>query len=625
MINFKITGQTDGNLTVESSPGKTVLLSPGETVRAEVIGVLPSGSVSLKIKGEVITAKTAVPLQQGETAFFRVADSPASPNELRLRFLGYEEASEQNAVPLKDFMSSPEGQTLAGLIQELSDSLPDNSRTPLPKNQSTVPSPDTESESAAQSDAGAASSPADLVGNLLKQLLPSTAGTRSNASYAIGADSGQGSAGDVREMPGQPIKDQNNAAYVAKDNAASADNDQAGVFPLNKVESLLKALPADINALPKEIKTQLQDLLGASLRTSGQSIQSRLITVSAQISDVLKNTPAAENFRSDMMLNMEGLISAPLKSALLNTGVVFEAKLKSAAVQQQLDALSPDAQGTEETVGPADSPVMPSQGAVGPSGMQNLVPREADTLAGIPDSPEKTVRVDVSESAGSKPQDESKDDGTTTAAHSRVQVSDTQSGTHDALPAIRNDLKAVLLELKQLLPDLSESRAAVQDTKAPAALTGAAHSASLKDLQGKVEGLLKDIETFQALSKTTDSFYTFLPVDWKALRDGEVSFKRGQTGAGGGASASCRINLDLDKFGTLSILVLMHNKDFFVSFKAARPDTSSLINSNLDDLKSSFREKGLSLKAAHMLEKSDTSMEQIQGLGASERAISIKA
>jgi len=579
MINFKITTLADGNLSIEGTTGKSVQLSPGEMIKAEVLDVISPESVSLRIKGEVITAKTAVPLQQGETAFFKVSDSPASANELKLRFVGYEETS-QDAAPLKNFMSSSEGQTLAGLIQELSDSLLSYSQASAPGNRSPASSMAGYTANSAQSNTEGTVSP-DSVETLMEgDGFPERGGST-----------------DVQGMSASTLKDQENSVYVTKDSVAYAKSGQSDTFSLAKVESLLKALPADINALPKEVKTQLQDLLFASLKTTGQSIQSRLATVSGQISEVMNNSASAEQFKADLMLSMDSLRAAPLKNALLNTGVAFEAKLKSAVVQMQFDALPAGAEIDEETIG----------------------------LAGSHDFSGNMVQINVAEIADSKAQTEVSGEAKPPAAQSQLQPSDAPVRTHDALPALRNDLKAVLLELKQRLPVLAQSSPAARDSKAPAYATETANMAVLKNLQGRVESLLKDIETFQALSKTTDSFYTFLPVDWKALKDGEVSFKRGRSRSGGGNSSSCRINLDLDKSGTLSILVLMHNKDFFISFKADRPDTDLLIGSNLEELKSSFREIGLSLKAAHMLDKADTSMEQIEGLGSSETTISIKA
>src|SRR5208283_487516 len=241
--------------------------------------ILPSGNAVLNIKGELITAKTQVPLQQGQTAFFKVSGSPSFSNELRLQFLGYEDSGD--ASTLKNFMTTPEGQTLAGLIQELSDSL-------------------------------------------LKQ-----SGT-------------------------SPSENQSSASTLTKGGGAPAESG----FPLDKLESLLKALPADINTLPTDIKTQLQDLLLSSLRSTGQSIQSRLETVLGQLSDTLKNSPAAWDLKSDIMLNMERLLSGPLKNALLNSGVALEAKLKATAFSMQFNA----AEVEIETAGQAASPDL-QQGA----------------------------------------------------------------------------------------------------------------------------------------------------------------------------------------------------------------------------------------------------------------------
>jgi hypothetical protein len=533
MINFKITSLVDGNLTIDKAQGKSVLLAPGETIKAEVANILSSGNAVLKIKGELITAKTEVPLQQGETAFFKVSDSSSSANEIRLQFLGYEDTSEDASV-LKNFMTTPEGQTLAGLIQELSDSL-------------------------------------------LKQSGPS------------------------------PSENQSIESTLTKGGGTTAERGAADSFPLDKIESLLKALPADINALPKDIKTQLQDLLLSNLRSTGQSIQSRLETALSQLSDTLKNSPAVGNFKSDIMLNMERLLSGPLKNALLNSGVALEAKLKSTAFSMLLNAAEVENEPAGSTASPDLHPDLQQGGA--PSG-EELITSQTETetpIDGIPGqtqpSPLPALKNDTETPIDGKP--------------GQTQPS--------PLPALKNDLKAVLLELKQRFSAPLEGSPAAQDSKAPAAAKEAIHdAAALRNLQGKIEGLLKDVETFQALSKTTDSFYTFLPVTWKELMDGDLAFKRGREGTTGGRSSSCRINLDLAGFGSLSILVLMNNNDFFVSFKADKPESHSLISANLDELKSSFAEKGLSLKAAHVLDKTDTTMEQLDKLGSSDRIISIK-
>jgi len=541
MINFKITSLLDGNLSLDAAQGKSVLLKPGEVVTAQVMNVLESGDVLLKIKGELITARTEVPLQQGDTALFKVSDSGQSGlNQLKLQFVGYENASQENLLP-DNFMSTAQGQILAGLIQELSDS--------LPVQQGVSPAAPREKQ--------------DII---------------SSATQQEGIP-----AGDI-----------------------TTDK-----FPLDKVESLLKALPADINALPQNVKTQLQDLLLSSIKSTGQSIQSRVDTLVEQISDTVKNSTAAGtfeedigNFKADIIDNMERMFPAPLKNALLNTGVAFEAKLKSAVLAMQADTIDAQEEITASDGTPAESPIEPGINNIPgiPAGPVSAGAATPDKIHSGDQAGEKTAEIQPKEAAVS---------------------GFTDDKGRNSIPAIQNDLKAVLLELKQRLL-ATEGKPIQQDLKAAIAEKGPVHDAGFKNLQGTIEGLLKDIETFQALSKTTDSFYTFLPVNWKELKDGELSFKRGRAGTQSGSSCSCRINLDLADSGSLSVMVFMHDKDFFVSFKADAPETHSVIENNLGQLKTSFMQKGMSLKAAHMLDQNDTSMEKLDKLGSSDKLINIK-
>lgn len=557
MINFKITSLLDGNLSLDMAQGKSVLLKPGEIVKADVMNVQESGDVVLKIKGELITAKTEVPLKPGDTAFFKVSDSPSSsPNQLKLQFMGYEDTSQGALLP-ENFMATTEGQALTTLIQQLSDSL----------------------------------------------------------SLDDGTSSG-----------GKSVDQQNSVQPQAQQGEMPAGSSSANTFPLDKVESLLKALPADINALPQDIKTQLQNLLLSSLKTTGESIQSRFDTVLNQLSDIVNNSPAAVNLKADTgsltanignlladigsfkdgsgnLINMDKLLSSPFKNALLNTGVALEAKLKSEVFTMQANAIGLE----EETAGSAASTAS-QQNPIG----EELIITQADSSA--------------NKSEGQPVSTNNEKAGQIQPKENTVQQDTPPDKSLGALPSIQNDLKAVLLELKQRLLMAPDGSRPAQEPGALAAAKDTGHDAvALKNLQGTIEGLLKDIETFQALSKTTDSFYTFLPVNWQELKDGEVSFKRGRAGTSGGPSCSCRINLNLAESGNLSILVLMNNKDFFISFKADKPETHSVINTNLDELKSSFVQKGMNLKAAHVLDQADTSMEKLDRLGSSERIISIKA
>ncbi|MBI3592162.1 MAG: flagellar hook-length control protein FliK, partial [Nitrospirae bacterium] len=473
----------------------------------------------LKIKGELITAKTEVSLQQNTTAFFKVTETPASGKDLKLQFVGYEEESLGDSS-VKSFLNTPEGRTLTRLMQELSDSL--------------------------------------------------------------------------LKVPGK-VSPENKSGTLATNLQAedSPENASLNKFPLDKIESLLKALPKDINALPKDMKVQLQDLLTASLKSTGQSIQSRLDNVLNRLPDALKNNPLIQNLKAELMVNIEKLMAGPFKSALQNTGVALEAKLKSVVASIQLQQMEDGEAGAQ----PAKAFEETLKSAV-----VNELLKKAE---GEPEDI-KSGQLEKAKQAGAALQ---------------------QDKARPELSALKNDLKAVLLELKQRLSERSEDIAAGISSNNGALLTKEAvqDSIPLKNLHVTIEGLLKDIETFQALSKTTDSFYTFLPLNWKGLRDGEIAFKRGRSDSDGRSSCSCRMNLDLENLGNLSVLVLMHNREFFVSFKAEKPEFHSTINSNLDELKTTFREKGLNLKAVNALDKDDHSLEQLERLESFERIVSIKA
>jgi flagellar hook-length control protein FliK len=177
--------------------------------------------------------------------------------------------------------------------------------------------------------------------------------------------------------------------------------------------------------------------------------------------------------------------------------------------------------------------------------------------------------------------------------------------------SLENDLKANLLRLKETLADqtvgVSQKDATI-----------------LKNATTTVDSILKDIGTFQLLSKTTESFYTFLPVSWQHLKDGEIAFKQNK-GDSAASSFSCRINLDLDNLGKLVIMVLFHNNEFFVSFRPENENFKSLLASHVEHLDELFKGKGLNLKSVRVVDKDDTSLEQLENLDPFRQIVSIKA
>lgn len=119
-----------------------------------------------------------------------------------------------------------------------------------------------------------------------------------------------------------------------------------------------------------------------------------------------------------------------------------------------------------------------------------------------------------------------------------------------------------------------------------------------------VSNIVRDIETFQVLSQVTDSFYTFLPVIWRDLKDGDIMFRREERKTGD-KTFTCRINLKLERYGKLSVMVLLNKKNFFLSFVVENPDFKKLIEESRELLQSSFLEKGLNLMVVNVI-ASDT-------------------
>jgi hypothetical protein len=151
------------------------------------------------------------------------------------------------------------------------------------------------------------------------------------------------------------------------------------------------------------------------------------------------------------------------------------------------------------------------------------------------------------------------------------------------------DLKALLLRLRNLLKDSSVINALKQ----------AGHNVS--ELSGTVERFIKNIELFQLTSKFNDMFYTFLPVLWDELKDGEFLFRKNRER--GKESYTCDINLDLESLGKLSISVTVLDKSFFITFYTERPEINELIKSQKHVLEGRFASQGLPLKAINFNNK----------------------
>jgi hypothetical protein len=431
-------------------------LRPGEVVQAQVVDVMPNGDVSLRIKGNLIQAKSSLDLPLSATVTFRVLgqQSGESGAEIRLQFL--EMTANQDVSTTSQSATTTSQSGSANLVQTLTQ---------------------------------------ELAANL--------------------------SAG----------------GQVTKDITAT-------------VEQLLKALPDNTTALPKEVRDQLQNLLQTSLRNTDQSIQNRVsLLLNEPVLEELPQLLDLAGVKEQLFTDMEKTLQVPLRFTLENTGVSLESRLGVLAQ------------------------ALPSEG--------EAVPQEASLSA------------------------------------SRVG----QSSDGDVL---QTDLKAKLLQIKQMISELDRQLASdLSVSRGTDAKEVTEKRADLSRTLESVDGLLQDIETFQLLSKLTDSFYTFLPVVWKGLREAEVAFKRSGS-AQEGKSYYCLMNLDFEELGKVTIVAMMQGGNFFVSFKTDNGEFRSVLNSNLQELQRMFQEQGLNLKTADVLGMEENHLMPFERLESFENLINIR-
>ncbi|MBF0566949.1 MAG: hypothetical protein HQK89_17125, partial [Nitrospirae bacterium] len=132
MIDNYIVNRTDQMLTLMRPDGKTIPLTLGSVVSADVLDIIASGMVTLRItppvgkgegsqptgdstQGKVITAQTNVPMSEGDRVTLQVI---GGDKEIRLKFLGVSQA--QTTLPRMQLDTLQ--QRLQSLLSEFSGS-----------------------------------------------------------------------------------------------------------------------------------------------------------------------------------------------------------------------------------------------------------------------------------------------------------------------------------------------------------------------------------------------------------------------------------------------------------------------------------------------------------------------
>jgi hypothetical protein len=360
------------------------------------------------------------------------------------------------------------------------------------------------------------------------------------------------------------------------------------------IAQLIKALPSDMRTVPRELLVRLQDLLktGVPLKDLSAVMDQIIKTLPAdmravprgllvQLQDQMKtditDKKAADIIEQFIRALPPDLNTVPKKllvrlQDLLKTGMTKTGENIQVKLDKLMDLLP-------ELLSPGD-PLIKS--------MKNL--RE-----------DLMIRIDNVLNASLK--NALADTGVSLEAKLKALAELLQRIDKPLSPAdvaqLKTDLKAQLLQLREQF-----------------FVTNKGGEAEL------VNTLLKDIETFQLLSKATDSFSTFLPVTWDELKKGEISFRKNRRDSRGN-SFSCRLNLDLESFGEISIIVLMADREFSVYMKAERGSFREMLNASLHELHDRFSGSGLLLRNASVLDK-ELSGEELERLESFERIVNIK-
>lgn len=128
----------------------------------------------------------------------------------------------------------------------------------------------------------------------------------------------------------------------------------------------------------------------------------------------------------------------------------------------------------------------------------------------------------------------------------------------------------------------------------------------IEEVADKAQKIFRQIESYQLLSRTYQSFFTFLPILWKEIEGGSIAFKSFKK-----QEEDCHtvfVTLKM-KEEVLSFVVTMINKSFFISF-SGQPETLQTIKNYENELKNRFHQKGMFLSGINYVTKIEEILKQ---------------
>lgn len=189
-----------------------------------------------------------------------------------------------------------------------------------------------------------------------------------------------------------------------------------------------------------------------------------------------------------------------------------------------------------------------------------------------------------------------------------IMITTQEELTHEKLmKTLLNSGVAFEVKMRQALFDSSKIEQIREDLKVILnQIAKEAKSQGMEEITLKVEQLLRHIVGYQVLSKTFQSFFTFLPFLWHGVEGGNIAYKSLKKEGKEYHTVFVTLNF---KDESLSFVVAMINKSFFITF-SGQPE----ILSNLKDrelmLKQRFKDIGMLLSGVSYVSKTEELIKQ---------------
>ncbi len=87
MLYFKTFSLPYEYLQISKPVSSSIILKPEETLKAEVIDILPSGGIVLRTKGGHVTVQTEIPLRKGTQLLLKVMDTSTTEKKIKLQII----------------------------------------------------------------------------------------------------------------------------------------------------------------------------------------------------------------------------------------------------------------------------------------------------------------------------------------------------------------------------------------------------------------------------------------------------------------------------------------------------------------------------------------------------------